>query len=94
MKFDHRHYVPCLRWKQGEYQALLRLAETVKRRLTPLIEIPELGWDFESGEETKTIDEHLKSFSARVRKKWQQRECFVDLNHIASSARMVDSSTL
>ena len=32
-------YVPALRWRQAEYQALLRLKEPVKRRVVPQITI-------------------------------------------------------
>ncbi len=88
MNFDHRHYVPCLRWKQGEYQAVSRLSAKTKRVFTPLIEVPEIGWDFEEGTETKTIDEHLVSFAKRVREKWGDIPCFVDLNLIKSTERM------
>ena len=92
MKFDHRHYVPCLLWKQGEYQALFRLPRTAKVHITPLIEVPEIGWDFEKAVLAKTLDEHLSPFAKRVRAKWQQRQCFVDLKHIDSSVRMADGS--
>jgi hypothetical protein len=38
--FDYRHYVPILRHKAAEMQALLFLAPEDKRRMTPLIELP------------------------------------------------------
>ena len=65
MNFDHRHYIPCLRWKQGEYQAVSRLPDTTKRAFTPLIEVPELGWDFEKRKRKKTIDELLSDFTLK-----------------------------
>jgi hypothetical protein len=80
--FDHKQYIPCLRWKMGEYQAVLRLSDTAKKTITPLIEVPEFGWDFEKGEQAKTIDEHLTPFSKRVRDKWGKSPCFVDMNLI------------
>ncbi len=86
------HYIPCLRWKQGEYQALLRLSDATKIQITPLIEVPEIGWDFENKVELKTLDEHLSPFAKRVRSKWQQHRCFVDLKLINSSERMADKS--
>ena len=46
--FTQRHYVPVLKWKQGEYQALYRLSNAVKDNLTPLLEIPPIGFDFET----------------------------------------------
>lgn len=90
MKFDHKHYIPCLRWKQGEYQALVGLSGTARNFITPLIEVPELGFDFETRSESKTIDEHLEPFARRVRKKWGTRPCFVDLLHIPSDKVMTD----
>jgi hypothetical protein len=88
VKFTHEHYVPCLRWKQGEYQAVLRLSSAGKQSLTPCIEVPEIGFDFETRTDNKTIDEHLAPFSKRVRKKWGKAPCFVDLKLLEASSRM------
>lgn len=88
MKFDHRHYVPCLRWKQGEYQAVSRFHADTKEKFTPLIEVPEIGWDFENGTLVKSVDEHLKPLAKRIKNKWGGDACFVDLNLIDSSVRM------
>ena len=91
MRFGHRHYIPCLRWKMGEYQAVYRLSDTKKRMFTPLIEVPEIGWDFEEGKEKKTIDEHLSDFVLKkIYKKWGNTFCFVDLKIIGLSVRMKD----
>ena len=88
MGFDHRHYVPCLLWKQGEYQAVMRLSTSTKKKLTPLIEAPELGWDFELGRTSKTIDDLLPVLAKRLLAKWEFRPCFVDLRRIPLSMRM------
>lgn len=91
MKFDHFHYIPCLRWKQGEYQAVLRLANGTKKVFTPLIEVPELGWDFEEKKEKKTIDQLLIPFPKRVYEKWGALPCFVDvMKHIQYSNRVAN----
>ena len=87
--FNHRHYVPILKWKMGEYQALQRLSERAKDGLTPLFEIPPIGFDFESGTHKKSPDEHLADFGKRLKSKWQARRCFVDLKHLPSDTRMV-----
>ena len=39
MPITHTDYVPILKWRQGEYQALLRLPDAVKDRTVPLIEV-------------------------------------------------------
>ncbi len=88
MRFDHEHYVPCLRWKQGEYQAVLRLSKSAKRSLTPFIEVPEIGFDFEAQSDKRTVDEHLEPFAKRVSTKWGQQPCFVDLNLLDSKTMM------
>jgi hypothetical protein len=82
------HYVPCLRWKQGEYQALLHLSPGTKDSLTPLIEVPEIGFDFETRRESKSVDEHLSAFAKRLKAKWGGRHCFVDMHVIELSKRM------
>lgn len=87
MKYDHRHYVPVLRWKRGEYLAVSQLSSTAKDCITPLIEVPEIGFDFETNNLVKSLDEHLSPFAMRVKKYWQTRTCFVDLN-------LIDPSTL
>lgn len=92
MRFDHLHYVPCLRWKQGEYQAIWRSPAATKSTLTPLLEVPEIGWDFELQKENKTIDEHLAPFAKRVNDKWGRSSCFVDLNLIGPNERMSDGT--
>ena len=88
MIFNQRHYVPCLRWKMGEYQALLNLSDETKNMVTPLIEVPEIGFDFEKRRPNKSIDEHLSDFAKRVKTKWGKRPCFVDMNLIDPSKRM------
>ncbi len=90
--FGHQHYVPCVRWKLGEYQAILRLTSETKKRITPLIEVPKVGWDFETGTYAKTVNQHLAPLAERVEQKWGHRACFVDLNRLDPAARMSDGS--
>jgi hypothetical protein len=88
MSFGPRHYVPCLRWKQGEYKAVSLLSAFARELITPLIEVPEKGYDFETRTDKKTIDEHLAPFAKRVAVNWQKRPCFVDVNLIQANERM------
>lgn len=89
MDFDHKHYVPCLRWKQGEYLAIAALSAASRKRLTPLIEVPEIGFDFERWSDAKTLDEHIKPFGKRVADKWG-RPCLVDLIHMPVKKVLAD----
>lgn len=88
MSFPALHYVPCLRWKQGEYKAISLLSNAARELITPLIEVPEKGYDFETKTDKKSLDDHLAPFAKRVRSNWQQRSCFVDLNWILPSERL------
>jgi Beta protein len=84
---DHRKYVPVLKWKMGEYQALSRLSDKVKDRVVPLLEIPPAGYDFEAKQVKKTPAEQLKDFGKRLFSKWGDRKCYVDLKFFEDSAR-------
>lgn len=84
--FDHRHYVPVLKWRQGEYQALVKLDGDSKGKITPLFEIPEEAWDFETESPKKTLDEHVEKFGKRLRDKWGTRRCFVDSCYLSPVA--------
>ena len=85
-----RRYVPCLRWKLGEYQALLRSSPKVLDSIVPLIEVPEIGFDFKTREATKSIDKHLSAFAKQVVDKWGRRNCLVDMRLIDPLERMAD----
>ena len=47
--FDFKHYIPVLRWKAAEKDALKNLSEKSRERVTPLLEIimpsPKNFWD-------------------------------------------------
>jgi hypothetical protein len=88
MSFGHCHYVPSLRWKQGEYKAVSLLSTGARELITPLIEVPEKGFDFETWTFKKTIDQHLAPVAKRVMSTWQNRTCFVDLNLVPPADRM------
>ncbi len=91
MNLKPQHYIPCLRWKLGEYQAVSKLTPSARNSIMPIIEIPEQGYDFEKKQNTKTLDEHLKLFTARVKTKWgTTSECFLDMHHIPQSESLAD----
>ncbi len=92
MTIQLRQYIPCLRWKQGEYQAVMRLSSQAKAMITPLIEVPEIGFDFETRQASKSIDDHLEPFAKRVRKKWGTAPFFADFRIINPNDRMADGS--
>ena len=89
--FDHSHYVPILKGKAGEYNSLRDLASRFKSKLTPLIEIPPIPWDYDSGGPLKTIDEHLSKTVENILSAWggEKRPLFIDLCFIDAEERML-----
>ncbi len=87
-------YMPILAWRTGEYQALWSLKESIKEKVTPLICIPDLEFDFEKREFKKTVDEHVGPFTDRFEIKWGRRPVWIDLNHLLAEKRMSTGSHL
>lgn len=83
-------YVPSLRWRQGEYQALFTLDAAVKDRIAPFITIPEPEFDFEEWAPKKTVHEHIHPFSARYRAKWGNRPAWIAVHEAIAGACMDD----
>lgn len=81
-------YVPVLKWRQGEYQALMRLSSEAKEFVVPLIELCPPEFDFETQTMKKTIDQQLSTFANRLKAKWGDRWVFVDGLHLDRQDRM------
>jgi len=91
--FDHRHYVPILKGRDGEYGALNRLSPASRDGVTPLIELPPIPWDFETQRPAKTIDAHLRKVGQKVERAWGAgRPFFLDFLWIAQTERMSDGT--
>ncbi|WP_441238684.1 beta family protein [Bradyrhizobium sp. 930_D9_N1_4] len=83
-------YVPCLRWRQAEYQALLALIDKAKDSIVPLITIPDLEFDFEDGTPKKTVVEHVGPFPKRYKDKWKTRKAWIDTDPSIQNQLMPD----
>lgn len=55
-------YVPILKGKAGELSALKELSNDAKSKILPVIEIPEVPWDFVNERYAKTTSNHVKGF--------------------------------
>jgi hypothetical protein len=83
-------YVPCLRWRQAEYQALLALSDKAKDSIVPLVTIPDLEIDFEDGTPKKTVGEHVGPFPKRFKDKWKTRKAWIDTDLNIQTETMPD----
>lgn len=81
---DNQHsyvkYLPVLKWRQGEYQALLRLDKSIKKLLYPLFVIPPVEYDFEEQKPKKTAEEHVEKLARRYWDKWGALPCLLDID--------------
>ncbi len=80
MKIQLDTYVPSLRWRTGEYQALFHLSDAAKSRVVPFVVIPEIEFDFETRTEKRTLQEHVELFPKRFKDKWGLRPAWIDVH--------------
>lgn len=102
--FDYKHYIPVLRWKAAEKEALEKLEDKQKKFLTPLIELimPQPSeYRVKEGdiERIKTPEDlfhesleklqvKLPDISEEILKSWGLNPVFVDLSLIDFSLRL------
>ena len=80
MSVHKNQYMPILKWRQGEYQALMRVKDAEKDKIFPLIVVPPIEYDFEEKRLKKTIQEHIEPLSKRIKDKWGVRPFFIDFH--------------
>ena len=85
-------YVPSLRWRQAEFQALFRLRQEVKDRIVPLLTIPPLEFDFETNEFKKSVHEHVYSFANKFDVKWGARPAWIGFDQSIVDEHMDDGT--
>lgn len=80
--FSFRHYVPVLRGKAAEFDALDQLPESVKDKMTPLIEIPSKEFNPDDPKTPEKVNAKFKEYIARVASSRGERRLFLDLQHL------------
>ena len=99
MPFDHKHYVPLLKGKQGEFGALANITSKEQiARFTPLVEVPPIPLTYYPGQAqgvtTKSIDEHIADFSANLAEAVKHLpSVFVDGIYVESEDDLQDGSS-
>ena len=73
-------YVPFLKWRQSEFQALFKLEDEVKDFIIPYIILPRIEYDFAERKQKKTIEEHIEPMAARLHSKWGSRLAILDFH--------------
>lgn len=83
-------YVPLLRWRMGEYQALEKLDPGLKAGVVPLIEVLPPDYDFELRKPKKEIGEQLSPFAKQLKKRWGDGPALLDAGQLPAAMRMDD----
>src|ERR1700685_2120994 len=86
-------YVPVLKGKEGEYGALEALSASaidVRDGIMPLVEVPDVPYDYETEESAKTLDQHVDGIGERLRRCWHNRELFIELPWSEGEERLSD----
>jgi hypothetical protein len=78
--FDHTHYVPILKGKEGEFRALSLLSERTKPNITPFIDIPRIDLNWTTNLPKDTVEGHLAKKAKKIAGAWgTERPVFVDV---------------
>lgn len=91
--FDDTHYVPILKSRAAEYDALQVASAGDLAALTPLIELTPMPQQFIEGQPTPSLEAHVLSVERNLLRTWgNERRVFVDMCWLKSIARTADSS--
>jgi len=80
---NNKFYVPILKAKFGEFQALAKLNIHVSRHVCPLIEITQITWDHQEKKIPPTMEEHLNKIAKKLIEHWPLSRAFIDMGQIA-----------
>jgi len=69
---NEQFYLPILKGKKGEYDALNKLTSSIKKSIIPLIEIPAISWDFVKGAPSNSLEKQVTSAIKSIEKSWEK----------------------
>ncbi|WP_223644412.1 beta family protein [Corallococcus sp. EGB] len=88
--FGSSHYVPILKGKKGEFDALKNLFPNDLALLTPVIEVPAVDWDWDNDVPRKPESVHVATVVDNIFKSWGgQRPLYVDVSTAALTTPLV-----
>ncbi len=82
----YRHYIPILKSKQGELEAIRELSPVAKQSITPLVEIIPVPWDFDKNLPKVPLKQHFDKSISKVKKCFgSEYTFFIDLGLVKMS---------
>lgn len=89
--FADDHYVPILKGRAAEFDALAELSGGDRLHLTPLVEVIPLPWNFAEEGPATTVNEHISSAIRNFARSWGgDHRFFVDLGLLGGDDRAED----
>ncbi len=85
--FDHKHYVPILRWKRAEWVAVGNLSNEVRRHVTPLIEPTPRSFEVRNNRPAPEPAEVLARNAGDLQRYWGSAPFFLDMWHLDCALR-------
>ncbi|VXB02189.1 beta family protein [Chryseobacterium sp. 8AT] len=80
---NNKIYMPILKGKKGEFDALKTLEHDVKSLILPLIEVPSIPWDYVNDRENSTIEKQIVSTVKSITTVWNDNyEILVDTKNL------------
>lgn len=86
IRLSQKHYIPILRWKQGERCALRKLYSSHKADITPLIELIEKH-NLVIKNKQINIPATVEKFTNELHDNWGMTNVFLDLRHLSANLR-------
>lgn len=80
---NNKIYMPILKGKKGEFDALKTLGENVQAVILPLIEVPAIAWDFINEKEASSIEKQISSTIKSIKASWDTKnEILIDTYYL------------
>lgn len=83
-------YVPVLKGKEGEFAALEELKTDVRGTIMPLIEVPDVPYDYVNERPSKSLGAHISGIAERLKKCWPDSPLYLDLPWFGEEEQLED----
>ena len=94
MKLTSSSYVPSLRIRAAELQALRQLVPNLKSRVRPLFTLPPIEFNFETREDKTDIDTHVERRIKTIKNNWAEQLCWIDVHQSIRSIRLKNDKSI
>lgn len=94
MKLSASSYVPSLRIRAAELQALKEFKPAQISRVCPLFTLPPIEFNFETGEQQTDIDTHVEHRIKTIQNNWTGEHCWIDVHPSVRNNRLKNNKSI